>query len=210
MADPATSPTECSGLPGWRAWRELLQDGALTGGDHDPDATSAALVRHWHQRFAVAIDGPLEQAATGAQRLPQIVHAWLDLARASTRIRAYVEACAGDRTARERNRQSALLLGVLGEDLALIGVPDPAAAAAALLLAMQEVALEEDRAGRVLPDRRAAALRSAGVEVGTRQRFLHRRVLRCSRPVAVAWRRSARATRGGAPGAPRPPRRAAA
>ncbi len=188
MAGPAApSRPERSSLPGWRAWRELLRDGALADADADPDATSAALVRHWHQRFAVAIDGPLEHAATGAERLPQIVHAWLDLARASTRVRAYVERGGGERTAHEQNRQRALLLGLLGEDLALIGAREPEAAARALLLAMQEAAQEEDRAGRVLPAHRGAALLSAGLEVRGERRLLRCRVRRrTSRPVAVA------------------------
>ena len=188
MTGPAvTSPARRPGLPGWRTWRELLQTGSTARPDPDPDATSAALVRHWHQRFAVAIDGPLERAATGAERLPQIVHAWLDLARRSAPVRAYVDAFAGDRAAAELTRQSALLLGLLSEDLALIGVRQPEAAAGALLLAMRELAQEEDRAGRVLPARRAAALHAAGVEVTRSRRFRRRGILRCtSRAAAVA------------------------
>jgi hypothetical protein len=129
----------------------------------DPDSTAAALVRRWHQHFAVAIDGPLERAASGSERLPEIVDAWLDLARRTAPVRAQVARFGGPRTAAEQARQEALLLGLLREDLALIGVPAPHAAATALLAEMTRIVAAEDRAGRPLRAQRVAALRAAGL-----------------------------------------------
>lgn len=175
-----------TGLPGWRAWRDLMRDGALRD-DPDPDGTAAALVRHWHQHFAVAVDGPLEQAPTGRERLPQLVDAWLELARRSEPVRTYVARVGGARAAAESTRQDAVLLGLLAEDLSLLGVREPDVGAAVLLREIRCAAGEEDRAGRVLPDLRAAALRAAGVQV-RRSPLARRRALlgRRSARVAVA------------------------
>ena len=101
-----------------RAWRDLLEGRPLAA-DSDPDGTAAALVRRWAQHFAVAIDGPMERAAGGRERLPEIVDAWLDLSRRTAPVRVHLAAVGGPRTAAEQARQDALLIRLLREDLAL-------------------------------------------------------------------------------------------
>lgn len=142
---------------GLGAWREVSRTGSLLG-DPDPDSTAAGLVRRWHQHLAVAIDLPMERLAPGEERLPALVTAWLDLARRTQRVRAHVATTAGARTAAESARQTALLARLLGEDLALMGVPEPGRSALDLLSEMAAVAAAEDEAGTALPRLRAGLL----------------------------------------------------
>lgn len=135
------------------AWREVARTGRLAG-DEDPDATAAGLVRRWHQHLAVAIDLPMERHAPGAERLPALLSAWLDLARRTPPVRAHVAAVGGPRTAAEQARQARLLTGLLAQDLAELGAREPVASAAALLAGLAQVAAAEDLAGRPLPTER--------------------------------------------------------
>jgi hypothetical protein len=139
----ATRPTALG------AWRAVSRTGGLPG-DPDPDSTAAGLVRRWHQHLAVAIDLPMERLAPGADRLPELVTAWLDLARRTEAVRRHVAATGGSRTAAEQARQADLLTRLLAEDLALLGAVAPRRSAHDLLLQLQEVAAAEDAAGRVL------------------------------------------------------------
>ena len=148
------------------AWREVMATGALAADRRpgaDPDASAAALVRRWHQRLAVAVDEPIERGGPGAERLPQLLTAWLDLARKTAPVRGYVRQVAGPRTAAVQDRHEQLLVDLLAEDLALLGAPAPRRSALDLVRELHLVAEEEDGAGRVLPARRAALLTLAGV-----------------------------------------------
>jgi hypothetical protein len=100
------------------------------------------LVSRWHQRLAVALDTPLERLDPGADRLPEVLTAYLDTQRATT----------------VRPRAGRLLLTVLEEDLAALGAVDPARSAADLLAECDGVVAVEDAAGRVLPRERAGLL----------------------------------------------------
>ena len=142
---------------GLGAWREVSRTGALPG-DPDPDGTAAGLVRRWHQHLAVAIDEPMERLEPGEDRLPALVTAWLDVARRTARVRAHIAATAGPRATAELQRQTALLAGLLAEDLALIGAPEPRRSARDLLGELAAVAAAEDAAGRELPSARRALL----------------------------------------------------
>lgn len=142
---------------GLGAWREVSRTGSLLG-DPDPDSTAAGLVRRWHQHLAVAIDLPMERLAPGEERLPELVTAWLDLARRTERIRTHVAATSGPRAAAESARQTSLLARLLSEDLALMGAPEPGRSAGDLLTEMAAVAAAEDAAGRPLPRLRAGLL----------------------------------------------------
>ena len=137
------------------AWREVSRTGTVAG-DPDPDATAVGLVRRWHQHLAVAIDLPMERLAPGAERLAELQSAWLDLARRTEAVRAHLAATSGPRARAEAARQRTLLAGLLAEDLAVLGAPDPQQAAHDLLDALAALAAEEDRAGRVLPGARRA------------------------------------------------------
>ena len=142
---------------GLGAWREVSRTGALPG-DPDPDSTAAGLVRRWHQHLAVAIDLPLERTPAGEQRLPELVNAWLDVARRTASVRAHVAATGGPRTAAEVARQAELLTGLLADDLALLGALDPRRSARDLLAEMAQVAAAEDAAGRELKGARRGLL----------------------------------------------------
>lgn len=142
---------------GLGAWREVSRTGALHG-DPDPDGTAVGLVRRWHQHLAVAIDLPMERLEPGPDRLPALLAAWLDLARRTEPVRAHVAATGGPRAEAESRRQSALLAGLLAEDLALMGTPEPRRSATDLLGEMAAVAAAEDAAGRELSSARRALL----------------------------------------------------
>ena len=139
------------------AWREVSRTGTLVG-DDDPDSTAAGLVRRWHQHLAVAIDTPMERREPGEDRLPELVQAWLDLARRTEAVRRHVALTGGPRAAAESDRQSRLLAGLLAEDLALMGAPAPLRSARDLLTQLAEVAAAEDAAGRVLRGARRSLL----------------------------------------------------
>jgi hypothetical protein len=145
---------------GLGAWREVSRTGTLAG-DPDPDSTAAGLVRRWYQHLAVAVDLPMEQRQPGEERLPELVTAWLDLARRTPEVRAHVTVTGGPRTAAESARQRDLLAGLLAEDLALLGAVHPRRAAVDLLTELAEVAAAEDAAGRVLKRARLAVLGGA-------------------------------------------------
>lgn len=142
---------------GLGAWREVSRTGRLLG-DPDPDSTAAGLVRRWHQHLAVAIDLPMERLAPGEQRLPELVTAWMDLARRTQAIRSHVAATSGPRAAAESARQTTLLARLLSEDLALLGAPEPGRSALDLLREMAAVAAAEDEAKQALPRLRAGLL----------------------------------------------------
>jgi len=144
---------------GLGAWLEVFRTGALPG-DPDPDGTAAGLVRRWHQHLAVAIDLPMERLAPGPDRLPELVTAWLDLARRTERVRAHVAAASGPRAFAEVERQRALLAVLLAEDLALMGAPAPRRSALDLLAELAELAALEDAAGRPLPRLRRSLLQT--------------------------------------------------
>lgn len=144
---------------GLGAWLEVSRTGGLPG-DPDPDGTAAGLVRRWHQHLAVAIDTPLERLSPGPDRLPDLVTAWLDLARRTERVRAHVATTAGPRATAEADRQGALVAGLLAEDLALMGAPEPRRSALDLLAELAEMAAAEDAAGRPLPRLRRSLLQA--------------------------------------------------
>lgn len=139
------------------AWREVSRTGTLAG-DPDPDSTAAGLVRRWHQHLAVAVDLPLERSEPGEDRLPELVRAWLDLARRTEAVRRHLAATSGPRATAEAERQARLLAGLLAEDLALMGAPAPLRSARDLLAEMAAVAAAEDAAGRVLREARRSLL----------------------------------------------------
>lgn len=143
------------------AWREVARTGTLAG-DPEPDRTAAGLVRRWHQHLAVAIDMPMERLAPGEERLPELLVAWLDLARRTSAVRAHIARTAGPRTATEQARQHDLLAGLLAQDLAALGAPLPRRSAIDLLSELAAVAAAEDAAGRVLRGARAQLLGSSG------------------------------------------------
>lgn len=145
---------------GLGAWREVTRTGTIAE-DPDPDRTAAALVRRWHQHLAVAVDLPMERYGPGAERLPALIAEWLDLARRTTAVRRHVAVTGGPRSAAEAARQRTLLTGLLADDLAALGAPEPLGPAAELLHEVETVAAAEDAAGRVLPAARAAVLRAA-------------------------------------------------
>jgi hypothetical protein len=151
----ATAPTALG------AWREVARHGTLVG-DPDPDRTAAGLVRRWYQHLAVAIDLPMERLAPGEDRLPELLTAWLDLARRTTAVRAHIAATGGPRTATESARQHDLLAGLLAEDLAVLGAPLPRRSAADLLSELAAVAEAEDAAGKVLRSARAQLIGGTG------------------------------------------------
>ena len=158
VADAARSFTAAGSRPlGLGAWREVSRTGTLPG-DPDPDGTAAGLVRRWHQHLAVAIDLPMERLEPGPDRLPALLTAWLDLARRTEPVRAHVARTAGPRAQAEAQRQADLLTGLLAEDLALMGVPEPRRSARDLLTELAAVAAAEDAAGRVLRDARRGLL----------------------------------------------------
>lgn len=142
---------------GLGAWREVSRTGSLPG-DPDPDGTAAGLVRRWHQHLAVAIDLPMERLEPGADRLPALVTAWLDLARRTAAVRAHVAATGAARAQAEAGRQRELLAGLLAEDLGLMGAPEPRRSAVDLLGEMAAVAAAEDAAGRELRSARRGLL----------------------------------------------------
>ena len=152
------------------AWREVARTGTLAG-DPDPDSTAAGLVRRWHQHLAVAIDLPLERLAPGDERLRALVTAWLEVARRTEPVRAHVARTAGPRTAAETARQRVLLAGLLAEDLAVLGVPEPLRSAAGLVDQLAAVAAAEDAAGRPLRAARAALVAGDGEAEERRSRL---------------------------------------
>lgn len=178
----ATAPTALG------AWREVARTGRLVG-DPDPDRTAAGLVRRWHQHLAVAIDLPMERLAPGEDRLPELIAAWLDLARRTGAVREHILATGGPRTAAETVLQRELLAGLLAEDLAVLGAPLPRRSAMDLLTELASVAAAEDAAGRVLRSARAELIGATGATpepVRTRlERTIDRLVGRL-RPASVA------------------------
>ena len=146
------------------AWREVMRTGTLVD-DPDPDSTAAGLVRRWHQHLAVVIDLPMERWAPGEQRLPELVGEWLDLARRTEPVRAHVAGTAGPRAQAELARQRSLWAGLLAEDLAALGAPEPERSGLDLVEQLEAVAAAEDAAGRVLRDARATLLGGTGAGV---------------------------------------------
>jgi hypothetical protein len=122
-------------------------------------------VSRWHQRLAVALDAPLEQLDPGAERLPAVVTAYLDVQRATD-----VRPVAGP-----------LLLAVLEEDLAHLGAVAPRRAATDLLAELVAVVALEDAAGRALPEQRAALLPATATPVRARRSWRP-----CARPALSA------------------------
>lgn len=163
------------------AWREVSRTGALPG-DPDPDSTAAGLVRRWHQHLAVAIDLPMERLEPGADRLPELVRAWLDLARRTESVRRHVALTSGPRAAAEAERQARLLAGLLAEDLALMGAPAPLRSAHDLLVELAAVAAAEDAVGRPLRDARRSLL---GAEPAPRPCLLERLARILQRPATA-------------------------
>lgn len=108
----------------------------------DSDLPDGVLVSRWHQRLAVALDGPLEQLDPGADRIGAVVTAYLDTSRATT----------------VRPDPGRVFLSVVAEDLHALGAVDPGRAAVDLLAELDAVVALEDAAGRVLPAERAALL----------------------------------------------------
>jgi hypothetical protein len=116
----------------------------------DSDLSDGVLVSRWHQRLAVALDGPLEQLDPGADRIGAVVTAYLDTSRATT----------------ARPHPGRLFLSVLTEDLHALGAVDAGLAAVDLLAELDAVVALEDAAGRVLPAERAALLPTVVPTVG--------------------------------------------
>lgn len=166
---------------GLGAWREVSRTGALPG-DPDPDSTAAGLIRRWYQHLAVAIDVPMERLPPGEDRLPELVRAWLDLARRTEPVRRHVALTSGPRASAEAERQARLLAGLLAEDLALMGAPAPLRSARDLLAELATVAAAEDAAGRVLRDARRSLL---GAETAPRPHLLARLARVLQRPVTA-------------------------
>lgn len=144
------------------AWRYVDTHGELMPGAYDRPAPVADLAAHAHQRLAVALDEPLEAHAPGAQRLPALLTAWLDLARATPRVRAFLEREADGRARALLDRQRRQVVGLLAEDLAALGSPEPQRSAVDLLGEATAVAALEDAAGRRLRHERAALLAAPG------------------------------------------------
>jgi hypothetical protein len=168
------------------AWREVQRTGTLSTSDDDPDATAAGLVRRWHQHWAVAIDLPVEQLSPGARRLEALVHAWLDLARRTAPVRAFVAATGGQRTAAEAVRQRVLLQRLLCEDLAALGEARPVQAGSVLVEQLAAVAAQEDAFGRVLRADRTELLALHGVVAPVARSLLARALDRaCCRAAAA-------------------------
>jgi hypothetical protein len=185
LADVARRLSGARPLP-LGAWREVQRTGTLSTPDDDPDATAAGLVRRWHQHWAVAIDLPVEQLAPGGRRLEALVHAWLDLARRTAPVRAFVAATGEQRTTAEAARQRVLLQRLLCEDLAALGAPRPAHAASALVEQLAAVAAREDAAGRVLRAERTELLARHGVVAPVERSLLARALDRaCCRATAA-------------------------
>ena len=188
MAPGAPRTATRSGRPlALHLWRDLLEGRPVADAvAPDPDGTAAALVRRWAQHFAVAIDGTMERSLSGSERLPEIVSAWLDLARRTAPVRAHIAAVGGPLTAAEQARQEAVLVALLREDLALIGAAAPDPAARGLLRQLALVAAAEDVAGTRLPAHRTAALRAAGLPAAAPSGVLPRCRLLRRRRGAVA------------------------
>lgn len=127
----------------------------------DSDLSDGVLVSRWHQRLAVALDGPLEQLDPGAERSAAVVSAYLDTCRATT----------------VRPRSGRVFLSVLADDLHALGALDPARAAVDLLAELDAVVALEDAAGRVLPAERAALLPAAAPTGRSVRWFTRRRCL---------------------------------
>lgn len=161
------------------AWRYVDAHGELMPGAYDRPALLADLAAHAHQRLAVALDEALEAHPPGEERLPAILSAWLDLARATPRVRAFLEAEAEGRARVLLDRQRRQVVGLLAEDLAALGLPDPQRSAADLLGEAAAVAALEDAAGRRLRHERAALL--TGPAPVRPRRALRRPVLHASR-----------------------------
>lgn len=163
------------------AWREVSRTGALPG-DPDPDSTAAGLIRRWHQHLAVAIDLPMERLEPGEDRLPELVRAWLDLARRTEPVRRHVALTSGPRATAEAERQERLLVGLLAEDLALMGAHAPLRSAHDLLSELAAVAATEDAAGKELRGARRSLL---GAEPEPRPRLCARLSGGCSAPATA-------------------------
>lgn len=127
----------------------------------DSDLSDGVLVSRWHQRLAVALDGPLEQLDPGADRIGAVVTAYLDTARATT----------------VRPQPGRPFLSVLAEDLHALGALDAGRAAVDLLAELDAVVTLEDTAGRVLPAERAALLPAAAATGRSVRWFTRRRCL---------------------------------
>lgn len=108
----------------------------------DSDLSDGVLVSRWHQRLAVALDGPLERLDPGAERSAAVVSAYLDTCRVTT----------------VRPHPGRVFLSLLAEDLHALDALDHTRAAVDLLAEMDAVVALEDAAGRVLPAERAALL----------------------------------------------------
>lgn len=185
ISEAARRMAEAGRPLGLGAWREVMRSGALPG-DPDPDATAAGLVRRWHQHLAVVIDLPMERWAPGADRLPQLLTEWLDLARRTAPVREHVAAHGGARTQAEQARQRALLARLLAEDLDALGAPSPQRSAADLVQQLEQVAAAEDAAGRPLAEARRTLVGSTGAVPPARQRTgLLDRLVHRLRPAAL-------------------------
>lgn len=147
------------GTPGRVAvWRHACEHGRLLP-DADQEWQLTQLAAHGGQRTVVALDQSLDRAP-GAQRLEEVVDVLLDLALGTSGARTLLSTATG-RARVLLDQQQALLVRMLGEDLAALGVPEPARAAVDLLGRIGDLVVLEDAAGRPLRRRRAALVAAA-------------------------------------------------
>lgn len=110
-----------------------------------------AVHRRWYQRVAVRLDPLLEDQPPGAQRLHDIVGAWLDLALDTPEwpalLRRFAATSPLDGEVRHQLRR---LAGLVTVDLAVAGHQSPRDAAARIVRGLADVACREAEAGRPL------------------------------------------------------------
>lgn len=159
------------------AWRHAAAYGDLPPGRYDRAAALADLAAHAGQRLAVLLDQPLEALPPGPQRLRAVLAGWLDARRDAARAHALLDREAEGRARTLLDGQRRVLLGVLAEDLAALGAPDPRRSAADLLAEACAVAALEHSAGRVLRRERAALLAGPGPDAPRRPLRRRRRHL---------------------------------
>jgi AcrR family transcriptional regulator len=140
------------------AWRYVDEHGDAMPGAYDRDGLLADLAAHAGQRLVARLDAPLEHEPPGSDRLRQVLTVWLDLARATPRVRAFLEREATGRARAQLEQQRRLVVDLLAEDLAALEAPDPRRSAVDLLREADAVAALEDAAARPLRRERAALL----------------------------------------------------